>query len=255
MSEIIGVPFEYHKLLKAFAVDIVNFFGSPPHLYIATAEKAMHSLEEASLLFRNIIQQRRQKPQNDLISVFIAAEAEGNVLHEDEILATCLMMIFAGFETTTNLIGNGLLTLMTYPEQQTHLRNDMSLMKSAISEMLRFESPVQRLSRMSLCDFTLEGKEIKKGDLMFLMASSANRDPQCFNNPDYFIIDRNPKKHLAFGHSIHTCPGNTLANLEADILFTELLKRFPHLELLDRGPDWQANLSVRSLNHLNVALH
>jgi pimeloyl-[acyl-carrier protein] synthase len=255
VSEIIGAPAEGRALLKACAVDIVNFFGSPPHLYIEKAETAMRSIGETTDFLRDVLRMWRSQPKQDLISSLIAAEERGDVMSEEEILTTCLMIVFAGFETTTNLIGNGLLLLLQHPEEQRKLRQDPSLMKSAVVEMLRYESPVQRLSRMALANFDLCGCSIRRGDLMFLMVSSANRDAAQFDDPDRFDITRDTRKHLAFGDSIHLCPGNTLAQLEAQILFTELLGRVPRLTLLESEPDWQINLSVRSLNRLHVAFH
>ncbi len=252
VSEIIGAPTEGLVLLKACAVDIVNFFGSPPHLYIEKAEAAMRSVNETTEFLREILRERRKHPKQDLMSGLIAAEERGEVMSEDEVLATCLMMVFAGFETTTNLIGNGLLLLLQHPDELRRLRQDPSLMKSAVGEMLRVESPVQRLSRMALEDFELGGKSVRRGDLIFLMAASANRDESQFIDPDRFDIGRDTRHHLAFGHSIHLCPGNTLAQLEAQLLFTELLRRVPKIQLSGIKPNWQVNLSVRSLNHLHV---
>lgn len=255
VSGIIGVREEDRPQLKAFAVDIVNFFGCPPAEYIERARTAMRAVKDTSAILRTIIAQRRIKPEQDLISSLIRAEENGDILSEDEIIATCLMMVFAGFETTTNLIGNGLLLLLQHPEQLQKLRETPALMPAAIREMLRFESPVQRLSRMAVEDFTLHGSQIRKGDLIFLIAASANRDENKFSHPDVFDITRDGRNHLAFGHSIHLCPGNNLAQLEAQILFDALLKRAPYITLTDPVPEWQKNLSVRSLVSLPVKLN
>jgi pimeloyl-[acyl-carrier protein] synthase len=246
---------EGRALLKACAVDIVNFFGCPPNLYAERAEIAMNSVLRANDYLRTIVRERRSAPKQDLISSLISAEEKGDVLSEEEILSTCLMMVFAGFETTTNLVGNGLLALLQHPDELEKLRQDPSLMKNAVREMLRFEAPVQRLSRMALADIKLHGRTIKKGDLLFLMAASANRDPARFSEPDEFDISRDARKHLSFGHSIHICPGGTLAQLEVQMVCTELLNRHPTLTLLQDKPDWQRNLSVRSLNSLPIMFH
>ncbi|MGO4774511.1 cytochrome P450, partial [Lysobacter sp. 2RAB21] len=219
VSEIIGAPVEARNLLKACAVDIVNFFGCPPHLYVEKGGIAMRSIADTTEYLRGVLNERRRQPRQDLISGLIAAEERGDVMSEDEILATCLMMVFAGFETTTNLVGNGLLLLLQRPDQLRALRADPALMKTAVGEMLRYESPVQRLSRMALEDFELGGHCIRAGDLMFLSAGSANRDELKFADPDRFDIRRDTRDHLAFGHSIHLCPGNTQAQLEAQMLF------------------------------------
>lgn len=252
VSEIIGAPSEGRELLKKCAVDIVNFFGCSPGLYVERADIAMRSVMETTDFLRETVRLRRKQPKADLITGLIKAEERGDVLNEDEILATCLMMVFAGFETTTNLIGNGLLLLLQHSQEQKKLRDNPLLMRSAVGEMLRFESPVQRLSRMATEDFNLRGARVQRGDLMFLMAASANRDESKFAEADYFDISRDSKNHLAFGHSIHLCPGNTLAQLEAQILFTELLRKGPRIRLASDTPQWQSNLSVRSLEHLLV---
>lgn len=253
VSEIIGAPVEARNLLKACAVDIVNFFGCPPHRYVDKGAIAMQSITDTTEYLRGVLNERRRQPRQDLISGLIAAEERGDVMSEDEILATCLMMVFAGFETTTNLVGNGLLLLLQHSDQLHALRADPALMKTAVGEMLRYESPVQRLSRMALEDFELGGHCIRAGDLMFLSAGSANRDELKFADPDTFDIRRDTRDHLAFGHSIHLCPGNTLAQLEAQMLFASLLQRVQRLRWTDGDADWQDNLSVRSLNRLNVA--
>lgn len=247
VSEIIGLRKEDRPRLKAFAVDIVNFFGCAPEMYIERARIAMKSVADTSEIIRETIAKRRVKPASDLISSFIRAEQCGEIMSEDEIVATCLMMVFAGFETTTNLIGNGLLLLLQHPQEMQKLRANPGLMDSAIREMLRFESPVQRLSRMATEDLELHGCKIKRGDLVFLIAASANRDQDQFSHPDNFDITRNDRNHLAFGHSIHLCPGNNLAQLEARILFAELLKRKDKISLINPHAEWQENLSVRSL--------
>ncbi|MCU6209266.1 cytochrome P450 [Enterobacter cloacae] len=255
VSEIIGVRKEDRPQLKAFAVDIVNFFGCAPGEYTARARAAMQAVNVTSDILRITIQQRRKEPKEDLITALIKAEENGDILSEEEIIATCLMMVFAGFETTTNLIGNGLLLLLQHPEQLQRLRENPALMPAAIREMLRFESPVQRLSRMAREDFILHGKRICKGDLIFLIAASANRDEATFTRPDTFDISRDARNHLAFGHSIHLCPGNNLAQLETQILFEALLTKTNNISLLSTTPEWQKNLSVRSLLRLPVAFN
>lgn len=253
VCEIIGAPHTGRDLLKQCAVDIVNFFGCPPHLYVERADAAMRSVITTMEFLRETVRQRRRAPENDLITALIEAQERNAVMSEDEVLATCLMMVFAGFETTTNLIGNGLLLLLQYPEEQQKLRENPLLMRSAISEMLRFESPVQRLSRMAIEDFKFKEANIRRGDLIFLMVASANRDERVFGAADRFDIARDTKGHLAFGHSIHLCPGNTLAQLEAKVFFTELIRRAPRIHLNTDMPEWQINLSVRSLEQLPIS--
>jgi 3-oxoacyl-(acyl-carrier-protein) synthase III len=149
----------------------VNFFGSPPLQYVELAEKASRSIQEANEYLRKILRSRRRVPKQDLISSLAFAEHQGDCLSEEEILATCQMMVFAGFETTTNLIGNGLLALLTHSGEHSRFSQDPSVLKNAIQEILRFDAPVQRLSRVAKADFNLRGAEIRAGDLMFLMVA------------------------------------------------------------------------------------
>jgi len=253
VSEIIGVPVEGRALFKRCAIDIVTFFGTSPTQYVELATRAKDTIEEALVYLTQIVAERRLSPRKDLISGLIQAQADGIVRGESEILATCVMMAFAGFETTTNLLANGLLTMLRHPDEMSRLRSDPTLMKSAIDEMLRFETPVQRLSRQAIDDIHVDGQTIRRGDLMFLMAASANRDPNKFREPDKFDIGRDSSGHLAFGYSIHTCPGLTLAHMEASIVFQELLETYPTISLAVPKPQWRRNLSVRSLERLPIA--
>lgn len=252
VTELIGLPPDGRDLLKACAVDIVNFFGCDPSHYVERIAAAEVSVGEASAFLRQVIRAKRRRPTADLISALVAAVERGEVLDDEEIVALCLMMAFAGYETTMNLIGNGLLALMTHPDQMRRLRSDRSLLPRALDEMLRFEPPVQRLSRMATAGIELRGQQIRRGDLVFLMASAANRDPARYVDPDQFDIMRDARHALSFGHSIHTCPGSTLAKLEARTVFDDLLGRVAEIRLVDDTPDWQRNLSIRSLRRLHV---
>ncbi|MDY0810578.1 cytochrome P450 [Kitasatospora purpeofusca] len=164
-----------------------------------------------------------------------------------------MMMVFAGFETTTNLLGNGLLLLARHPDQAQTLREQPHLIPAAIEEMLRIEAPVQRLSRMAAADFELPDKRIRKGELMFLLTGAANHDFAPFPDPERFDIHRAPTGYLAFGDWIHTCPGAALARLGAEIAFTALLARSTSIPLA-QPPRRHDNLSVRALKELSLTL-
>lgn len=201
---------------------------------------------------KELIAERRRHPKEDLISTLIAAENQGEILNEEEIISTVLLVTFGGFETTKNLIGNGILTLLKHPQELQKLRKDPSLMRGAIGEILRYESPLQRTSRSPTCDLELGGQQIKQGSWIFLFLSSANRDPEQYPDPNRFDISRDTRKHLAFAYGNHVCPGSSLAMLEAQVVFTEILARFPIMTLLDSEPDWQPNLTTRTLKQLNI---
>ncbi|MBD2570609.1 cytochrome P450 [Anabaena lutea] len=254
VSTILGIPEVGWYKAKLCAEAIVNFVGTSPNSYIERLENAKVHVDEMTEYLRGILHCRRSHSQNDFLSAFLKAETAGQMMSEEEILATCIMIIFAGFETTMNLLGNGLLTLLRYQNVMEDIRRNPKLIPLAVREMLRYESPVQRLSRMALEDIEFQGQKIKKGDLIFLLIGSANRDPEVFSDPDTFNITRNNDKQLAFGFYIHKCPGASLANMEGEIVFTELLRRFSHIRAVDEKPCWQNNLSVRSLKTFRIEL-
>ncbi|MFI6171882.1 cytochrome P450 [Nocardia sp. NPDC051052] len=254
VAELLGVPRDALDPLKRCAIDIVDFLGTPPATYLPKADVATRTLQDTVELLRPIVRARARQPRNDLISALLAASRRTGAVDEDRIIATCIMMVFAGFETTTNLLGNGLLLLMRHPEQFGLLRATPELLDSAIKEMLRVESPVQRLSRMTTADIQLSGQQIPANELVFFMVGAANRDPGVFTDPDRFDITRPGGRHLAFGHWVHTCPGSALAQLEAEILFGELSRRTTDIRLVREEIEWHENLSVRALRSLPVTL-
>jgi cytochrome P450 len=247
-SRILGVPDNMVELLKRCAVDIVDFFGAAPHAYLPRAEAAMDTVRQTTDLLRPLVGARRREQRADLLSALV----DDPSLSDDDIVAVCLMMVFAGFETTSNLIGNGILLLLRHPEQFEQLRRDPSGIRNAVKEVLRFESPVQRISRMATAELTLRGTHIGKGSLIYFHAGAANRDPSAFPEPDRFDIGRGSDRHLAFGHSTHTCPGSTLAQMEAEIVLEELCRAAPVVLLAGEEIRWRENLSVRSLESLPV---
>ncbi|WP_040835939.1 cytochrome P450 [Nocardia brevicatena] len=247
-SRILGVPDDAVGLLKRCAVDIVDFFGADPQAYLSRAEAAMEAVLRTSDLLRPMVHARREKPRQDLLSTLAGDPA----LSDDDIVAVCLMMVFAGFETTSNLIGNGILLLLRHPEQLAAVRRDRELIRGAVKEALRYESPVQRISRLTAAEITLRGIRIEKGSLVYFHAGAANRDPAVFPNPDRFDIWRGSDRHLAFGYSVHTCPGSTLAQAEAEIVLDELCRVAPTVRLTGEPIRWRTNLSVRSLESLPV---
>lgn len=245
---ILGVPDDAVGLLKRCAVDIVDFFGADPQAYLPRAEAAMEAVLRTSDLLCPMVHARREKPRQDLLSTLAGDPA----LSDDDIVAICLMMVFAGFETTSNLIGNGILLLLRHPEQLAAMRQDQQLIRGAVKEALRYESPVQRISRLTTAETILRGIRIDKGSLVYFHAGAANRDPAVFPDPDRFDIWRGSDRHLAFGYSVHTCPGSTLAQTEAEIVLDELCRVTPAVRLTGEPIRWRMNLSVRSLESLPV---
>ena len=189
------------------------------------------------------------------MSALIAADEGGNFLSEDELLATCTILIQAGHETTANLISNGLLALLNHPDQLAQLRSDPSLAESAVEEILRYNGSVHRLKRTVTEDVEFGGKSLKKGQLVYLVMGSANRDPAVFSEPQSFNILR-PKienRHLAFGHGIHFCIGAPLARLEAPIALNAILARFSEIRLAEQ-PEPVENITRPVLKSLPVFL-
>ncbi len=203
-----------------------------------------------------LVARKRQQPGKDLISQMIAIEEEGDRLSEAELLSTISLLIFAGHETTSNLIATGTLILLDYPEQLARLKADLSLVPAAVEELLRFNGPATIAGpRFARGDLELAGQQIKQGDVLFVVLASANRDEAQFTEPEELNIARHLQRHLAFGQGIHTCLGAPLARLEGDIAFTTLLKRLPnlHLSVPRESITWHFSLNSRSLTALPLA--
>jgi cytochrome P450 len=186
----------------------------------------------------------------------VQAHDEGGTLAADELLAFVVLLLLAGNETTTNLIGNGMLALMHHRDRLEQLRSDASLMPAAIEEMLRFDSPVQSTVRNCVASTEVGGTAIAVGELVFVIIAAANRDPQKFPNPEGFDIARSPNDHLAFGEGIHFCLGAPLARLEGAIAISSMLERFPHLRLAnaDEPPVYRGSYILRGLKTLPLSI-
>jgi cytochrome P450 len=251
ISELLGVPVEDHKKLKKWSDDYAAMLGS--FQYIPdNPEEVLYSLHEMTRYFQAIIQEYRANPGNNLLSELIHALDEDHQLDNDELLANCIFLLAAAHETTTNLIGNGMLTLLRHPDQMELVLNDRSLLTDAIEEMLRYESPAQYISRKAGEDFMLGGVTVKKGQPLLLVLGAANRDPDRFPDPTRFDIQRADNKHLAFGHGPHFCFGAPLARAEAKLALTALLDRLPNMRLATDEVVWRANMNLRGLATLPV---
>jgi cytochrome P450 len=253
VAEIMGMPESEKMLAKGWADALLAFQGvnNPSE---GILEKAQETLVEIRSYLADLVRNRRRNPGTDLVSQMVAAESEGDKLSESELINTCITLLVAGHETSTSLIGNGIYTLLYNEDQWRALQEDLSLLPSAIEEVLRFESPVSRQPRLMKVDAELDGKTIRTGQMIFQMLNAANRDPAHFAEPDIFNIRRQKNRHIAFGYGIHFCVGALLARTEASIVFQLMLQRFPDLRLLDRAPDWDIHKrNSRMLRTLNVA--
>ena len=253
IAEMLGVPAEDRDRFKAWSDDIVAFHGTGrPH--IETIMKSTAALLETKAWLLRLIEARRKQPEDDLISALVAAEERGEMLSETELVATCITLLTAGHETTTGLIGNGLLALLRHPDQLRKLRENPALIGTAVEEFLRFDTSFLRAWRLTAEDVEIGGKQIPKGQTLSLMLGAANRDPAQFEEPDRLDITRDPNLHTSFGWGIHFCAGAPLARREAEIAFTTLLRRFPHMKLDETGVEWQQNNTFHNLKSLPVML-
>ncbi|MBI1259212.1 MAG: cytochrome P450 [Chloroflexi bacterium] len=250
IAELLGVPPEDFEILHGWSRDI----GDTLELFEGEeiARRGAKATVEFSAYLRDLIAQRKQAPADDMISSLIAIEAEGDRLSEDEMVAMCILLLFAGHETTVNLIGNGTLALMRHPEQWELLKRDPSLIKPATEELLRYDSPVQITTRFVLEDHELAGQQFRKGQNVATMFGAANRDPAKFTNPGELDITRDPNPHMAFGNGIHFCLGAPLARMEGQIALATLARRLPNLQLASENPPYRATYVLRGLAHLPV---
>lgn len=217
-------------------------------------EEAEAATQDFIKYFQNTIAQRHIEPRGDLITALLKAQDEGNKLSDEEVLATCIHLLTAGHETTINLITKGILALLQNPEKYKLLRSHPELIPGAVEELMRYDNPVQMVTRWAYADIEIGGKLIHRGDSIGLMLGSANRDPEQFPNPDVLDIQRENNKHCGFGSGIHFCLGSSLARAEAQIAFNILLNRLPELCLLDKKIEWADNIVFHGPKHLQVGL-
>jgi pimeloyl-[acyl-carrier protein] synthase len=253
ICEMLGVPVEDHERFKGWSLDIAR--GLDSILLPADSEVPKRSAAARTGLadyFRELIARRRAAPRADLLSGLIAAEEAGDKLSENELLATCILLLIAGHETTVNLIGNGTLALLRHPDQLRRLRDNPALIGSAIEELLRFDGPVQRTARIPSEDVVIDGRKIAKGEMVMPFIGAADRDPAQFPEPDRLDIGRTDNRHIAFGWGIHFCLGAPLARVEGQIALNTLVERFPQLALATETPEFRESLTLRGLKSLPV---
>jgi len=250
IAEMLGVPREDRDRFKRWSDAMIATLGGD---YSLLAE-ARRSNEELVEYVSTIMEDRRRAPQADLISRLVAAEEEGSQLSEDEILGTIALLLVAGNETTTHLIANGMLALFRHPHEMQRLRDDPSLIPSAVEEFLRFCGPVHTTRRLALVDAELGGVAIARGDIIIAILAAANRDPAKYGDPDRFDVTRNPTDSVAFGDGIHFCLGAPLARAEAQVAISSLLRRYPHMQLVDPSPEWGGTFAVRGVKELRISV-
>ena len=251
IAEMLSVPESLHQQFIDWSNAIATLFGNPYRGLddLVAVQQAIHGLTN---YFRDAVAVRRKQKGNDLISLLMQIEEDGDVLTEEELYAQCVMLLFGGHETTRNLTGNGLHTLLRHPEHASELRENPELIRSAVEELLRYESPVQYTGRMVLQDFEFCGVQARRGQEIIFMLGAANRDAHQFKDPDRLDLKRANNPHLAFGAGAHFCIGNQLARLEGQVAILKILQKFPEMRSASAEPDWLPNFSFRGLKTLLV---
>jgi len=249
IAELLGVPRADRHLLRPWSADICRMYELHP------TDDDMRIASRASTEFsdylRALSRERRAAPTGDLMSEMALVVDEGERLTEDELIGTCVLLLNAGHEATVNVTGNGWWALFRHPEALVRLRTDPSLVKVAIEELMRWDTPLQLFERWVLEDTEIHGVRVPRGAELGLVFGSANRDPAVFDAPDELRLDRQPNPHLTFGAGIHFCLGAPLARLELETSFATVLRRLPTLEPADE-PRWKPGYIIRGLGSLRV---
>jgi pimeloyl-[acyl-carrier protein] synthase len=253
ICEMLGVPTSDQEVFRQWSADIARSLDAA--LFPAdsgVAERGQEASDALKEYFRSLIAVRRKHPQPDLLSALIAAEEQGDKLSEAELLSTCVLLLIAGHETTVNLIGNGLLALLQHPAELRKLADGPALIQTGVEELLRYDGPVQRTSRMTMADVEIGGKQIPKGRVVVAAIGAANRDPAYFSDPERLDVARKDNRHIAFGFGIHFCLGASLARIEGQVAIGTLLRRMPTLKLVSETPEWRESSVLRGLKTLPV---
>ena len=253
---VLGIRLEEEREMKGWTDDIYAWIGHSSGSIVGRTEKALCAVEGLESRLKELIAEVRRQPRGDMLSGLVHARDEGLILSDLELVANVIGLINAGQETTTCLLANGLLRLLEFPEQLERLRANPASVASAVEEMLRFDAPAQFIARRVEQPLALEGVQLEPGALIALGLAAANRDETAFNRPDDLDISRSPNPHLSFGHGAHFCVGSALARLEAQQLFTALLKRFGSIRLAGSPAEvrWRPTTSFRCPLALPVVL-
>src|SRR5271156_6071346 len=251
--EMLGIPQELRDTFVNWSRAIAVFRGNPNRT-VEEARAAQDALVDLTEFFRQTVAERRRNKGNDLISLLIDIEEEGEVLTEEELYAQCIALLFAGHETTRNLIGNGMYTLLKHPQETAELREKPEMIRTAVEEILRYESPVQFTARVLKEDIEVCGQHIPKKWSLLCMLGAANRDPKQFKEPDDLDLKRLNNQHLAFSAGLHFCIGAQLARLEGQVALLNLVQRFPKMKLTGPRPEWAPTFGFRGLKSLSVIM-
>jgi cytochrome P450 len=253
ISEMLGVPPEDRAMFKKWSDEVVATLGGP-FIGPDVMERARLAIDGLAEYLVPIIRDRRENPREDLISALVAAEEQGQVLSEDEIFSTTILLLIAGNETTTHLIDNGIYALLKNPDQLAVLRENPAMIVSAVEELLRFIGPVQLTGRVAREDMDIGGEIVKEGQMATVLLGAANHDPAKWGKTASKLdLSRNPSDHLSFGDGIHFCLGAPLARAEAQIAIGSLVQRFPSLRMDVEEPEWGGTFIIRGVKHLPLS--
>jgi cytochrome P450 len=254
ICDLLGVPLDDQDRFKMWSDALAR--GLDPDFLLS--QEVIDARGEAVLQFSQyffeLLAERRAHPGEDLLSGLVQVEDEGTVLNEGELLSTCILLLVAGHETTVNLISGGTLALLEHPDQRVRFRDDPSVQRSGIEEMLRYVSPVQLTGRALLEDMELDGVALRAGDFAMLLIASGNHDPAQFDEPERFDVSRTPNNHLGFGFGIHHCLGAPLARMEAQVALGALVRRAPDLALATDRVAYKHNIVLRGMEALPVSM-
>jgi cytochrome P450 len=254
IAELLGVPVADREKFAGWSLPLARMIDPDTNIGDAELVDAMTAGMEFIGYFNALIEERRGAPRDDVLSALIAAEEQGDRLTHDELLVNLILLLIAGHETTSNLIGNGALALCENPSERDRLAADPDgLCRSAVDEFLRYDSPVQFTARTALVDVEMHGVTVRKGHQALLLLAGANRDPDAFDDPDRLILDRSPNNHLAFSNGTHFCLGAMLARMEGQEAFPLLLQKAPKLARVDEQLVYRPNMTLRGLAELRVS--
>jgi cytochrome P450 len=252
IGELLGIERDGWDRLMRWCDAFMDFLATVPAPF-ELALQAQQAAIELMEVMQPLVHRRKSRPAGDLISMLLEAPQQAHALTTEEILAQCALFLVAGHETTRNLLGNSLHALLRHRSAMARLRQDPSLVSRAVDEVLRFNGPVQGVSRVVATRHEIFGQTLEPGQPIVLLVAAANRDPLRFQDPDRFDIERRNNAHLTFGAGPHTCLGSRLARLEAQIAITALVSRYRRIELIDTDPAWTDTLLVRGPRRLDVS--
>ncbi|MEO3786693.1 cytochrome P450 [Actinocorallia sp. B10E7] len=252
ICEILGVPAEDRERFKDWSADLARLFDVD--LTPESLERSREAVLNFSEYLGELIGQRRAEPREDVLSLLVKAHEEESI-SEADMVANATLLVWAGHETTMNLIGNGVLTLLRHPEaKNAFLKDPEGLAGRLVEEVLRYEGPLRMTARVALEDVEIAGRTIAKGQTAIVIPQAVNADPDAYPDPEAFRLDREqPRTHHTFGGGIHFCLGAPLARLEGEIAFRKLFERFPDLRLASDAPEWSSNLFLRGLERLPLS--